>query len=441
MPRTTRAAADGLAELARRNAVFAIRSGGHSSNSGFSSTSRGVLINLSQLNAVRYDPASGTAVVGPGATWVSVYRALQSHGVTVAGGRVASVGVGGYTGGGGLSFQLYREGFGADTVVAYEVVLADGRIVTATRHGPHADLFRALKGSGAPFCLVAAFTFRTIRLPDPRGIYGGTMFSSAANIGPTLDAVADFTQPGAGTADPSAHLITTIVLYSTNATANATANAATTKGVGTMVGNTFFYLTPERTTPAVFRGLEAAAKMGGVRSSTLSAPRSVANLTVELDTQYSIGVRSFMMPLMVRAPTRAVLHALHRIWDHEWAALMELSAARQIPGLGPGLGLMPLGRNVSSPTNVMGLAPGVEYFLFAQAVAWRRAADDAAVHRAMRSSYARCTAYLKSVGHYHPWMQVSLPYQFLLIGIFCVIALIALIELVALIAIDAVDYC
>ena len=55
-------------------------------------------------------------------------------------------------------------------MVAYEAVLADGRIITAKRHGPHADLFRALKGSGAPFCIVTAFTFRTIRLPDPRGI-------------------------------------------------------------------------------------------------------------------------------------------------------------------------------------------------------------------------------------------------------------------------------
>ena len=403
MPRTARAAADGLAELTRRNAVFAIRSGGHSFNSGFSSTSRGVVINLSQLNAVRYDPASGTAVVGPGATWVSVYRALQSHGVTVAGGRVASVGVGGYTGGGGLSFHLYHEGFGADTVVAYEAVLADGRIVTATRHGPHADLFRALKGSGAPFCLVTAFTFRTIRLPDPRGIYGGTLSSGAASLGPILDAVADFAQPGAGTADPSAHLVTTTVLYYTNATASA--NGTMTTGVGRQVGSLFFYLSPERTTPAVFRGVEAAAKTGGVLSSTLSAPRSIANLTEELDISFLNGAaRSSVMPLMVRAPTRAVLHALHRIWDREWAALMELPVARRIPDLMPMLILMPLGRNVSSPTNVMGLDPGIEYFLVTQVVSWRRAADDAVVQRAMRSVHARLVAYLKSVDHYHPWM-------------------------------------
>ena len=429
MPRTTRAAADGLAELTRRNAVFAIRSGGHSSNSGFSSTSRGVVINLSHLNAVRYDPASGTAVIGPGATWVSVYRALQPHGVTVAGAATGTVGVGGYTGGGGLSFHLYREGFGADTVVAYEAVLADGRIVTAKRHGPHADLFRALKGSGAPFCLVAAFTFRAIRLPDPRGTYGGTLSSGAASLGPTLDAVADFAQPGAGTADPSANFFASIVLYSTNATANATANAndATTTGVDTAVTNTFFYLNPERTTPTVFRGIEAATKMGGVQSSTLSAPRSIANLTEEFDISFQIGVaRSISMPLMARAPTRAVLHALHRIWDREWAALMELPTARRIPDLSSMLLLTPLGRNVSSPANVMGLTPDVEYFLVDQTILWRRAADDAAVHRTTRSVYARWVAHLKSVGHYHPWMRVTPPYECLLIAIGYLIALIAI---------------
>ena len=69
------------------------------------------------------------------------------------------------------------------------------------------------------------------------------------------------TEPGAGTSDQYAHLITSIALYPTNATAKDT---TTTGGVVTLVGNVFFYLTPERTTPAVFRGLEAASRKGTV---------------------------------------------------------------------------------------------------------------------------------------------------------------------------------
>ena len=405
VPRTARAVADGLVELTRRNAVFAVRSGGHSYNLGFSSTSRGVVINLTKVNAgVRYDAASGTAIIGPGDRWANVYRALEPHGVTAAGARAAPVGVGGYTNGGGLSFELYREGFGSDTVVAYEVVLADGRILTVTRHGPHADLFRALKGSGAPFCIVTAFTFRTISLPDPRGVYGGTLISDVASLGPVLDAVADFTKPGAGTSDHYAHLITSIILYPTNATAKDTKDTTTTGGVGTLVGNTLFYLTPERTTPAVFRGIEAAARKGTVLSSTLRAPRSISNLTEEAAVLINPAIRSLLRPFTVRAPTRAVLHELQSIWNHEWAALVGLPADRRIPSLVASLLVIPLGRNVSSPENVMGMAPGVDYVLVAQGASWRDVADDDAVQRVAHRAHARCVTYLKVAGHYHPWV-------------------------------------
>ena len=403
VPRTTRAVADGLVELTRRKAVFAVRSGGHSSNPGFSSTSRGVVINLTKVNAgVRYDATSGTAVIGPGDRWANVYRALEPHGVTVSGARVAPVGVGGYTNGGGLNFELYREGFGTDTVVAYEVVLADGRVIMATRHGPHADLFRALKGSGAPFCIVTAFTFRTISLPDPRGVYGGSLISDAASLGPVLDAVAEFTEPGAGTSDRYAHLITSIILYPTNATAKDT---TTTGGVSTLVGNDFFYLTPEPTTPAIFRRIEAASRKGTVLSSTLGAPRSVSNITEELAVALkSDATRSLLRPFTVRAPTRAVLHELQRIWNHEWAPLVGLPADRRISSLAAALLVIPLGRNVSSPENVMGMAPGVDYMLVAQATNWLDTVDDDAVQHVAHTAHARCLTYLKKVGHYHPWM-------------------------------------
>ena len=402
VPRTTRAVAEGLVELIRHNAVFAVRSGGHSYNPGFSSTSRGVVINLTKVNAgVRY-ATSGTAVIGSGDRWANVYRALELHGVTVSGARDAPVGVGGYTNGGGLNFELYREGFGTHTVVAYEVVLADGRVVTATRHGPHADLFRALKGSGAPFCIVTAFTFRTISLPDRRGVYGGLLTSGAASLGPVLDAAAEFTEPGAGTSDHYAHLITLITLYPTNATAKDT---TTTGGVGTLVGNFFFYLTPEPTTPAVFRRIEAASRKGTVLSSTLGAPRSVSDITEELTASIgNRGMRSLLRPFTMRAPTRAMLHELQRIWNHEWAPLVGLPADRRISSLAATLLVIPLGRNVSSPENVMGMAPGVDYVLVAQMAKWRDAADDDAIQHVAHTAHSRCLAYLKKVGHYHPWM-------------------------------------
>ena len=105
----------------------------------------------------------------------------------------------------------------------------------------------------------------------------------------------------------------------------------------------------------------------------------------------------------MRAPTRAVLHGLHRIWNHEWAPPVGLPADRHISSLAAGLLVIPLGRNVSSPENVVGMAPGVDCVLVAQATTWRDAADDDAVQHVAHIVHARCFAYLKKVGHYNPW--------------------------------------
>lgn len=234
------AASFAVSTLTKHNTIFAIRSGGHSFNAGFSSTSRGVVINLSRLNSVVYDYASNTAKVGPGGTWGDVYRALEPHHITVAGARAAPVGVGGFTNGRGLSFYLYQEGFGSDTVVEYEVVLADGRVITVNKHS-HADLLPALKGSGAPFCLVTSFTFRAIPV-DAHGVYGGLILSGESSIPGIVDAVADFAQPGAGTSDRKVHLMS-IMLMSYN---------ITQARVDRIAANAFFYQTPVTSTPAVY---------------------------------------------------------------------------------------------------------------------------------------------------------------------------------------------
>ena len=55
----------------------------------------GVLIDMSKFNQVNYDAAKNVATVGSGLTWGDVYNQLDPHNVTVVGGRVLNVGVGG----------------------------------------------------------------------------------------------------------------------------------------------------------------------------------------------------------------------------------------------------------------------------------------------------------------------------------------------------------
>ena len=70
--------------------AFQVKSGGHTTNPGFSST-EGIQIYTGRFSQVTYDAASGTAVIGSGLIWDTVYERLQDNNVTVLGGRVTGV--------------------------------------------------------------------------------------------------------------------------------------------------------------------------------------------------------------------------------------------------------------------------------------------------------------------------------------------------------------
>lgn len=82
--------------LNSNNDTFVVKSGGHNPNKGFASIQGGPLISTKELNEVIFDPASMTVRVGPGNDWEDVSAALQGTGVTIVGGRIGDVGVGGW---------------------------------------------------------------------------------------------------------------------------------------------------------------------------------------------------------------------------------------------------------------------------------------------------------------------------------------------------------
>jgi FAD/FMN-containing dehydrogenase len=87
---------------------FAVRSGGHSPNPGFSSVGEGgILIDLQRLNNITLSSDKTVATVGPGGRWGDVTSVLGAQGATVIGGRIPSVGVGGLILG-GESCPLYK---------------------------------------------------------------------------------------------------------------------------------------------------------------------------------------------------------------------------------------------------------------------------------------------------------------------------------------------
>ncbi|KAI0476387.1 putative oxidoreductase [Xylariaceae sp. FL0804] len=143
--------------------TFAVRSGGHTwwAGAGSSPGPGGVTIDLRGLRAVEPAADRRSVRVGAGVTWDAVYAALDPPGLSVAGGRVAGVGVGGLTLGGGISYFGPRAGWACDQPTAYEVVLASGAVVEATEGGEHADLWWGLRGGGNNFGVVTRMDFPT----------------------------------------------------------------------------------------------------------------------------------------------------------------------------------------------------------------------------------------------------------------------------------------
>lgn len=116
-----------------------VRSGGHNPTKGYASVENGIVIDLKHFNAVALSEDQTQINIGPAARWIDVYTKLDALGLSVAGGRASTVGVGGLLLGGGLSFHSPQVGFAYDNVISFEIVLADGRIVTADAQN-NADL-------------------------------------------------------------------------------------------------------------------------------------------------------------------------------------------------------------------------------------------------------------------------------------------------------------
>lgn len=170
---TTEQVVQAVADAADTKRRVAARSGGHCFENFTADPDTRMLLNLSAMDAVGYDPEMGAFAVQPGATLGQVYRTLYTGwGVTVPGGGCPDVGAGGHFVGGGYGPLSRRYGSVVDHLYAVEVVVADGdgaRAVVATRDpdDPHHDLWWAhTGGGGGNFGVVTRYWMRTPDTPD-----------------------------------------------------------------------------------------------------------------------------------------------------------------------------------------------------------------------------------------------------------------------------------
>ncbi|HEV2780619.1 MAG TPA: FAD-binding protein [Actinophytocola sp.] len=146
-----------------------VRSGGHCFEDFTANPDVEVLLDMSEMTAVGYDPAMRAFAIEPGARLRQVYSVLyKGWGVTVPAGEGTEVGFGGHLTGGGYGPLSRRYGAVVDYLYAVEVVVvgADGtaRAVVATREpdDPNRDLWWAhTGGGGGTFGVATRFWLRS----------------------------------------------------------------------------------------------------------------------------------------------------------------------------------------------------------------------------------------------------------------------------------------
>src|SRR5262245_58558122 len=138
--------------------LVSVRGGGHNA-AGLGVCDDGLVIDLSPMRWVRVDPGKRTILAGGGAQWGDVDHAAHAFGLAVPAGIISTTGVGGLTLGGGIGHLTRQCGLTIDNVLAVDMVLADGRFVTANAK-ENADLFWAVRGGGGNFGVVTAFLYK-----------------------------------------------------------------------------------------------------------------------------------------------------------------------------------------------------------------------------------------------------------------------------------------
>jgi FAD/FMN-containing dehydrogenase len=153
---------------------LAIRGGGHSS-AGHSTVNGGIVLDVREMTSLDIDAQGQTAWADAGLTAAEYTTQVGAHGLATGFGDTGSVGISGITLGGGIGFLTRKYGLTIDSLLAAEIVTADGEVLHVDS-ASHPDLFWAIRGGGGNFGVVTRFCYQLHPVKD---IVGGMLLLPA----------------------------------------------------------------------------------------------------------------------------------------------------------------------------------------------------------------------------------------------------------------------
>ena len=325
-------------------------------------------------------PDRTKVVIGPGNRWAGVYSQLDAKNLATSGGRVASVGVGGLTTGGGISFFSARYGFVCDNVLNFEVVLASGQIVNANS-ASNPDLWRSLKGGSNNFGVVTAFTMRAF---DQGKFWGGFIGFDISTIEQQFNAFSKIL--GSPSYDPYAAIIYSLVLDAPSGTWSVASHVSYTKPEANPP-----FLQPLTSIPQTFSTARIA---------------SLTDFTVELNSSNPSGHRQ----LFATGTYGNSVDMMRTIWQ---LGNSTAQPVRGISNLKWSLSYQPLPTIITSKAatsggNSLGLdVSDGNLFNVLLTATWDSASDDAAVNAAVQSLFSQASAKAKSLGVFNEYLYLN----------------------------------
>jgi FAD binding domain len=184
-PRSAEEVAQAVRWAADRNLGMAVQASGH--GAGASIGPDQLLIDTSALNDVSIDPVARIAHAGAGTTWSGLNSTAQQHGLFGLAGSSPTVGIAGYTFGGGVGWLTRPYGMASSSLLAVDYVDGSGRTRRAADDAPDPvdrEALWAFRGGGG----VGIATRLTLELVAPQALWAGYQLWDVTALKPVTEA-------------------------------------------------------------------------------------------------------------------------------------------------------------------------------------------------------------------------------------------------------------